>query len=90
MHLVAAKDDDHVTRWRERWGHYRAVKNAPHLPPGIRKAMTETSTWLAQAVLIADIQQLPTKFVTLHMGEFPEFSIDLDGELGKRVVLSRD
>jgi hypothetical protein len=55
MHLTVGTDNDHTRRWVNKYGAYRAVKNAPAIPPELRKAMQDTATWLTQAALLAEV-----------------------------------
>jgi hypothetical protein len=55
MHLTVGTDNDHTRRWVSKYGAYRAVKNAPAIPPELRKAMQDTATWLTQAALLAEV-----------------------------------
>jgi hypothetical protein len=57
MHLTVKSESDHTGRWVDKYGAYRAVKSAPSISPELRKAMQDTSTWLTQASLLAEVPE---------------------------------
>lgn len=76
MHLFTSEQNEHAQRWRDKFGHYKGVKNTPGIEPALRKAMIETSTWLTQASLIADIPAQETGPVRIDLVRFDSFYFD--------------
>lgn len=56
MHLCKLSGSEHVQRWVDKFGAYRAVKSAPHVPLYMRKAIQQTSELLTKAALLDEIK----------------------------------
>lgn len=83
VHTFDGIDDERARKWLDANSAYKPARTVPAVPPYVRKAMQETSTWVTQSILLKDILTAKTTGVMIAIGHQYEF------ELSEDVILTR-